>query len=73
MILVFGSWVRRPSSAKLSGTRCSSVKYSGNSAKIRAATEMSLVSTEIPAGLVKASTIGKNDKVANAGASSVFV
>lgn len=40
---------------------------------IRAATEMSLVSTSTPAVLVNASTIGKNDRVASAGASSVFV
>ena len=39
----------------------------------RAATEMSLVSTLMPAGAVNAWMIGKNARVASKGASSVSV
>ena len=60
MMLVSGSCVSRPSSARLSGTRCSSVRKSENSARMRAATEMSLVLISMPAGPVKARIIGKN-------------
>ena len=73
MMLVSGIKVILPSSAKLSGTFCSSVKYSGNSARIRAATEMSLFTTSTPAGAVKARMTGRNAQVANSGASSVSV
>ncbi len=73
MIVVSGSWVSRPSSARLSGTRCSSVRQSGKAARMRAASEMSLGWTSIPAGPVKACTIGRNEYVANKGASSVSV
>jgi len=73
MMLVSGSSVRRPSSARLSGTRCASVRKSGNSPRMRAATEMSLVVTLIPAGAAKVRTIGKKELVASSGASSVRV
>ena len=54
-----GQLSQPPSSARLSGTRCSSVSSSENSARMRAATEMSLVSTLIPAGSVKVRMIGR--------------
>ena len=73
MMLVSGSNVSRPSSARLSGTRCSSVRYSGNSARMRAATEMSLVLILMPAGAVKVRMMGKKAQVASSGASSVRV
>jgi hypothetical protein len=40
---------------------------------MRAANEMSFVSIAIPAGFTNALTIGRNEYVANAGASSVKV
>src|SRR3546814_11523084 len=70
MMLVSGCSVSLPSSARLSGTRCASVRYSGNRPRRRAATEMSLVSTLMPAGPVNARMIGKNAQVASSGASS---
>ncbi|SHV03850.1 Uncharacterised protein [Mycobacteroides abscessus subsp. abscessus] len=73
MMLVSGSCVRRPSSARLSGTRWSSGRYSENSERMRAATEMSLVWTSIPAGPANARMIGKKEYVASSGASSVSV
>jgi len=47
---------------------CSSVRYSENTAKMRAASEMSRVSIEISAAPAKACTIGSNEYVASAGA-----
>ena len=44
-----------------------------NEDKIRAAKEISFVSIEIPKGSTNERTIGKNDLVARAGASSVIV
>ena len=73
MILVSGSKVNLPNSDNESGTRCCSVNTSGNSANTRAATEISLAVTSIPAGLANARTTGKNELVANIGASSVNV
>jgi hypothetical protein len=73
MMLVSGCKVIFPSSAKLLGTRCASLKHSGNSAKIRAATEMSLLTISIPADFANALMTGKNAQVASAGASSVKV
>ena len=73
MMLVSGNSVKRPSSAKLSGNFCSSVKNSGNSPKIRAATEMSLSATLIPVGAAKLRMMGKKEAVASNGASSVSV
>jgi hypothetical protein len=73
MMLVSGLSVSRPSSARLSGSFCASLRNSGNSPITRAATEMSLSVTAMPAGAVNARTIGKKAKVASIGASSVRV
>ena len=73
IMLVSGSKVILPSSAKLFGTCCSGVRQSGNSAKIRAATEISLVTISTPAGAAKVRIIGRNARVAKSGASSVSV
>ena len=73
IMLVSGIKVILPSSAKLSGTFCSSVKYSGNPARIRPATERSLLTTSTPAGAVKVRMTGRKAQVANSGASSVRV
>ena len=73
IMLVSGINVILPSVAKLSGTFCSSVKYSGNAARMRAATEMSLFTISTPAGAVKVRMTGRNAKVAKSGASSVRV
>ncbi len=73
MMLVSGSSVSRPSSARLSGTFWASLRYSGNSPRMRAATEMSLAVTAMPAGAVKARTTGRKAWVASRGASSVRV
>ena len=74
-LIIFASGVlaSSPSSVKASETFWSSVKKSGKTANILAANEISLVSIEISEDLVNAFTIGKNERVAKAGASSVFV
>ncbi|MCY1240045.1 hypothetical protein D9M72_528730 [compost metagenome] len=59
MMLASGLSVSLPSSARLSGTFWSSLRNSGNSPRMRAATEMSLVVTLMPAGAVKARTMGR--------------
>ena len=60
-LIIFASGVlaRSPSSAKASAMRCSSDKKSGKFAKMRPASEISLVSTSIPAFEVNALTIGR--------------
>ena len=68
MMLASGVFANSPSSAKASSILCSSVRYSGNTAIILPAKEISLVSTSTPAVSVNAFTIGKNEYVANAGA-----
>ena len=73
IMFVSGNKVILPSAPKLSGTCCSGVKQSLNSAKIRAATEISLVTISTPAGAVKVRIIGRNAQVAKSGASSVSV
>jgi len=73
MMLASGRRVFLPNSAKVLGTRCSGLRTSENSPRMRPATEMSLVSTFTPAVPVNARTMGKNDAVANKGASSVRV
>ena len=73
MMLASAFSVSLPSSARLSATRWSSLRYSGNCPRMRPATEMSLVVTSMPAGAVKARMMGKNDAVASSGASSVRV
>ena len=62
-----------PNSERASPIFWSSFKNYGKLAKILPANEISLVSIAIFAGFVKAFTIGKNECVANIGASSVMV
>ena len=73
MMLASGVVARAPSSPRVSGTRCSVVSRSGNWARMRAAREMSRVSTSTPAARANASMTGSNECVASAGASSVYV
>jgi len=73
MMLASGVVASSPSSARSSATRCSSVRRSGNWARIRPAREMSRSSMSTPATEAKAPTIGSSDSVASAGASSVWV
>ena len=73
MTLASGRVTRSPSSARVSGTRWSSGSWSSNWARIRAASEMSRVSTSTPAASVNASITGRKEWVASAGASSVYV
>jgi hypothetical protein len=65
-MLASGVLARAPSSARASSAR-------PNCARIRAATEMSRVSTLTPALAAYASTIGRKEYVASSGASSVWV
>ena len=53
------------------GKRCSGVRVIREFAKMRAATEISAVSTLMPAGAVKVRMIGRKARVASSGASSV--
>ena len=62
-----------PSSANASPVRCRGPRSSGKLAKIRPASEMSLISISIPACAVKARITGSQAWVASAGASSVYV
>jgi hypothetical protein len=71
MMLASGVVASSPSSASASSTRCASVRWSGNVARIRAASEMSRISTSTPAAPAKVSMTGRNAWVASAGASSV--
>ena len=73
MMLASGDRVSLPSAARLSGARCSSLRYSGNWPRTRPATEMSLVCTSMPATLAKLLTMGSSEAVARRGASSVRV
>src|SRR3990172_1457757 len=73
MMLASGVRARSPSFARSSGTRWASVNHSGNAARMRPASEMYRVSTDTPVPFVKARTMGSNDRVASAGASSVQV
>ena len=73
MILAFGSFVKSPSQARLSGSFCSLVNFSGKFAIILATKEISLVSIVKPECFVNALTIGRKLAVARAGASSVLV
>ncbi len=73
MMFASGVLASAPSSVSASGTSCSGVSLSGNAERILPAREMSLVSMLIPDGLVNALTMGRNDCVARAGASSVLV
>src|SRR3546814_8588865 len=71
MMVAAGVLASGPSSARASGTRWSSVSTSGKTARMRAAREMSRVSTSTPAARAKVSIIGSSECVASAGASSV--
>ncbi|CAM5284115.1 hypothetical protein SALBM217S_06196 [Streptomyces griseoloalbus] len=73
MMLAAGVFASSPSSARASGMRWSSVRYSGNTAMMRPASEMSRVSTATPACEAYAWTTGRKEYVARAGASSVCV
>ena len=73
MMLASGVVASAPSSARSSGVRCASSSTSPNCDRIRAASEMSRVSTAMPAGRTKACTIGSSEAVARNGASSVRV
>ena len=73
MIFASGFFANSPSSVNASLTRWSGFKKSEKFAKILAASEMSRVSTTIFDGAVNALTIGRKDRVASAGASSVLV
>ncbi len=73
MTLASGRFTSSPSSARSSLARCSGVSASGKEASTRPASEMSRSSTVTPATSLKALTIGSNDLVARAGASSVWV
>ena len=73
MMFASGFFASSPSSASASLTRCSSVRRSGNSDRMRAATEMSRVSAATPAVEANARTIGRKEYVASRGASSVSV
>eukprot|EP00952_Eustigmatos_sp_NYUAD-ZCMA_P001343 6022-Eustigmatos_ZCMA.PRE.1 len=72
-MLASGLSVSLPSSARSSDWRCSSLRYSGKAASTRPATEMSRVSTWIPAGAAKVRMMGRKALVASRGASSVRV
>jgi hypothetical protein len=73
MMFASGVVASAPSSARASGTCCTSVRCSGKLARIRAASEMSRVSTDTPATPAKAWMMGSSEHVASAGASSVKV
>ena len=73
MIFASGVVANAPNSPKASPIFWSSFKNSGKLANILPAKEIFLVSIVILAGFVKAFTIGKNECVANIGASSVMV
>ncbi len=73
MMFASGDWVSAPSSARLSGILWASVRFSGKLAMMRPASEISRVSTMTPVPLVNARTIGRNEYVARAGASSICV
>jgi hypothetical protein len=72
-MLASGVFARAPSSARSSATRWSSGSRSAKLARIRAPSEMSRVSTDTSAVAAYASMMGRNEYVANSGASSVWV
>jgi hypothetical protein len=53
--------------------RCASVRVSGKAARMRPASEMSLVPTLIPAAAAKLWMIGRSEAEASSGASSTLV
>jgi hypothetical protein len=61
MMLVSGSRVRRPSSARLSGTFCASVRYSGEFGQDAGRhRDVAGVDDSMPAGAVKVRMMGRN-------------
>ena len=73
MMFASGVFAISPSSASASACFCSSVRRSGNTARIRPESEISRSSTSTPAGALNARRIGSSEWVASAGASSVRV
>ena len=73
IIFASGCFAKSPNTTRASSTFWSSFKNSEKLAKILAAKEMSFTSISILDVFVKAFTIGKKERVANPGASSVFV
>ncbi len=73
MMLAPGALASSPSSASASSIRWSAFRRSGKLAMMRPASEMSRLSTVTPAVEAYASTTGRNEYVASAGASSVCV
>ena len=73
IIFASGDFAKFPSSVKASFTFWLSLRKSEKCAKILPDKEMSRVSTLTLAAAENAFTIGKNEYVAKAGASSVFV
>jgi hypothetical protein len=73
MMLASGFLASSPSSARSLAMRCSGLSSSGNRARMRPDSEMSRVSTSMPAERVNACTMGSNEYVASIGASSVSV
>ena len=68
-----GVFAISPSAARTSGRLCEGASLSGNAASTRLAREMSAASTATPLGARNRRTIGRNARVASAGASSVSV
>ena len=60
MMLASGVFASSPSSERVSGTFWAALSLSGNRARIRAATEMSALSTVMPALFAKRETSGSS-------------
>ena len=73
MMFASGNFAKCPSSARSSLTACFSERKSENCERTLADKEISRVSIFMLADEAKACTMGKNEYVARAGASSVFV
>jgi hypothetical protein len=73
MTLASGVFTSSPSSARSSGMRCASVRFSGKAAMMRPASEMSFVPTDTPAAAAKLWMIGRSEALASSGASSTLV
>jgi hypothetical protein len=71
--LASGVFTSSPSKARSSGMRWSSDRRSGKAARMRPASEMSLVPTETPAAAAKRRMIGSREALASSGASSTLV
>ena len=73
MTFASGVFTSSPSSARSSLMRCSSVRKSGKVARMRPASEISLVPTLTPAALANRWMIGSSEAEASSGASSTLV